>query len=426
MDIDFTSLAAPLADGSDGPDLGDDPQFAQFEADIEGFLPTKADDFYFGFRKINPDLDTFGARTLALLDRSRDVRLLVALAKIAALQASLPNTAAAMALIRHYLTERWDTVQPEAGESVHILRGVAVERLDEFAAFVLPLQYTPLVSDRNGQVCYRDHAVASGALSEREGDSHPSQSDIERVLARCDLDVLVAARDTAASMVDDLAAITLLWAARDTDPSSLVFRRLAPMLEKMAAFLDGSVANRDPALAKAAPEDETAEDPAAPAADAGATPSIGTVQTLWDAKAALIAASRYFEHNEPSSPAFLLLKKSQALIGLTFPQLIQQIAPDAVYSTAIPLPGRKRISLPMEKLTEEFAYVEVEAAEEQSPTQDYAAPDRASATALLSEVARWYRVSEPSNPIPLLLDKARELMSKDFASLLTELTVPDA
>ncbi len=433
MDIDFQKLASPLGDGTDGPDLGDDPQFAQFEADIEGFLPTKADDFYFGFRKVNPDLDGFAARALALMERSRDVRLMVALAKIAALKANLSATAAAMALIRHYLTERWETVQPEAGESVHVLRGVTVERLDEFASFVLPLQYTPLVSDRNGHVSYRDHAVASGALSEREGDSHPSGADIERVLTRCDLDALVASRDTAAGMTDDLTAITHHWAAQDTDPSSLAFKRLAPMLEKLVAFLDGAVAARDPSLARAAApsagEDaaELPEDGAMPAEAGTAAPAkVGGVRSLWDAKAALAAASRYFEHNEPSSPAFLLLKKSQSLIGLTFPQLMQQIAPDAVYSTAIPLPGRKRISLSMEKLTEEFAYIEIEGAEEQSPSQEYSAPDRASAVALLHEVARWYRTSEPSSPIPLLLDKARELMSKDFSSLLTELTVPEA
>ena len=139
---------------------------------------------------------------------------------------------------------------------------------------------------------------------------------------------------------------------------------------------------------------------------------------------ALHAASRYFELCEPSSPAFLLARKAENLVGLTFPQVLQQIAPDRVYDTAIQLGPNRRLPLPMEKLTEEFSYIEVERDENATTEKTFEANDRASAMTLLQEVARWYRAAEPSNPIPLLLDKARELTSKDFAALLSEITVP--
>ena len=81
MEIDFATLREPVeTDDPDGPDLSDEDDFSLFEADLEGFLPTKADDFYFGFRKFNADIDVFAQRCTKMLERARDLRLLVPLA----------------------------------------------------------------------------------------------------------------------------------------------------------------------------------------------------------------------------------------------------------------------------------------------------------------------------------------------------------
>jgi len=427
MEIDFDALKEPLdADGGLGPDLSDDPGFAAFEADVEGFFPSRADDFYFSFRTPNGDLDGFGERCLALLDQSRDLRLVITLAKIVALDSNIEQAASALGLVRHLLENHWESVHPTGNVGRFVLRGVTVERLDEFASFILPLQYAPLISDRNGHLCFRDHAVATGSVIAREDDSHPDAGDMARILERCDLEALVHIRDVSAGMVADLKAIGLHWATNAEDPPSLAFKRLAPMLDKMAAFLEEAVATRDPSRAEggaAEAEADSAED-GADAAPAAAKP-IGAIASLADARAALHAASRYFELCEPSSPAFLLARKAENLVGLTFPQVLQQIAPDRVYDTAILLGGKRNLPLPLEKLTEEFSYIELERPEATESEQTFEAPDRATAMALLADVAKWYRAAEPSNPIPLLLDKARELTSKDFAALLSEITPPE-
>ncbi len=434
MEIDFDALKEPVApEAGLGPDLADDPGFAEFEADVEGFFPSRADDYYFGFRNVDADVDGFTARCLALLRRSRDLRLIVTLAKLAALSGSLAGARGAVGLVRHYLQDEWEAVHPTATASGYNLRGVTVERLDEFASFVLPLQYAPLISDRNGHLCFRDHAVVTGAVTPREDDNHPDAGDIARLLERCDIEALVSARDLAAGMAQDLAAIALVWTQNCDDPPSLAFKRLAPMLDKMAAFLKGAVAERDPSRATGAADAEAAQEADAAEGEAGAEPAAaaaaakpaGAIASLADARAALHAASRYFEIYEPSSPAFLLTRKAENLVGLTFPQVLQQIAPDRVYDTAIQLGPKRNLPLPLEKLTEEFSEIELERGEETASAQDYAATDRASAMGLLAEVGRWYRAAEPSNPIPLLLDKARELTTKDFAALLAEIALPE-
>ena len=438
MDIDFEALRQPVdAEGGLGPDLSDDPGFAQFEVDIEGFLPTRADDFYYAFRSPNPDLDRFTKRCLDLLAGSRDLRLIISLAKLAALSGNTAAAAGAVGLVRHFLEESWDNVHPQALSGTYNLRGATVERLDEFASFVLPLQYAPLVSDRSGHVCYRDHAVATGAVIAREEDSEVSLADIERTLSRCEMTNLVTGRDLALGLKQDLAAIGLVWAGNAVDPPSLAFKRLAPMLDKMSLIMEEAVTRRDPSLAHGAaaaaePEGgETAEgDPhtaGAPAASAAAAPaaSTGGIANLTDARAALHAASHYFERREPSSPAFLLARKAEGLVGLTFPQVLQQLAPDRVYDTAIQLGGKRNITLPLEKLTEEFGAMDLDRGDEPEATQNFEAPDRGSALALMGEVAKWYRTHEPSNPIPLLLDKAREMTAKDFAALLSDIAIPE-
>ncbi|MEM8662658.1 MAG: type VI secretion system ImpA family N-terminal domain-containing protein [Pseudomonadota bacterium] len=421
MNIDFSNFMQPS--GEDGePDLADDPEFAQFDADVEGFLPTKADEYYYSFRQTNTDIDTYVDRCIALLERSRDLRLIVVLAKLAALAGELSQVAGCIALARHHLQEQWEGVQPGEYNGSHNLRGVTVERFDEFAAFILPLQYAPLISDRNGNICYRDQAVATGTVIAREDDTHPTGQDIERILDRCEMDTLVAARDVTAGMSENLEAIGMIWAANAEDPPSLVFKRLAPLLGQMATFMQEALTKRDPSQAETEASEEGDEN-----TGDGETPSagpVGKVTGIADAKAALDALSRFFERYEPSSPGFLLVRKASGLVGLTFPQVMAQIAPDEVHTTHIQLGPKRNFALPMERLTDEFSYVEADRSEDGEPTTTYEAPDRPSAIALMTEVATWYRKSEPSSPIPLLLDRARELMTKDFSTLLSELAMP--
>lgn len=51
----------------------------------------------------------------------------------------------------------------------------------------------------------------------------------------------------------------------------------------------------------------------------------------------------------------------------------------------------------------------------------FSARTRGQAAELMQATEQFYRIAEPSSPIPLLLAKARSYVSKDFASILTEL-----
>jgi type VI secretion system protein ImpA len=55
----------------------------------------------------------------------------------------------------------------------------------------------------------------------------------------------------------------------------------------------------------------------------------------------------------------------------------------------------------------------------------FTARTRGQAAELMQHTELFYRAAEPSSAIPLLLSKARSYVSKDFASILSELIPRD-
>ena len=52
--------------------------------------------------------------------------------------------------------------------------------------------------------------------------------------------------------------------------------------------------------------------------------------------------------------------------------------------------------------------------------------NRAEALTLLDQVAAYLRSAEPSNPIPFLLERGRDLAQRDFLGVLREVLAADA
>ena len=73
----------------------------------------------------------------------------------------------------------------------------------------------------------------------------------------------------------------------------------------------------------------------------------------------------------------------------------------------------------MRILSGETSYGEADGGDGDMP--DYAITNRAEATQLLGSVESFFRSAEPSSPIPMLLQKARGYMNRDFSSILSDL-----
>src|SRR5262245_46092308 len=135
-DIDFAALAGPISDEDPcGPDLdlSGDPDYMNFVAKAENLLPST---FFSGpqGKPFDRGAIDFAAELGAmqpLLARTRDVRLLVILAKLCILNRDLAGFERTVHAVQQLLTERWDEVHPRGDAGAFSARTAALETLDD-------------------------------------------------------------------------------------------------------------------------------------------------------------------------------------------------------------------------------------------------------------------------------------------------------
>ena len=108
-----------------------------------------------------------------LLQRTRDIRVLVVLAKLAALDRNLPDLVDVVETIARLLEARWDEINPRAEDGDFSFRLASLQALDDMTHICLPLQFTPLIRHpRSGALTFRHRLLAEG-LEPRDGEEFP-------------------------------------------------------------------------------------------------------------------------------------------------------------------------------------------------------------------------------------------------------------
>lgn len=422
------SLAAALCEPIDdeapcGPDLdlAYDPEYSLFVASSEGLLPAGS---YFQFDRTQNDLAKESRTVEALLKRTRDLRLLVLLAKFRILNRELAGFCDALAAMAALMRERWEQVHPAAEDDDFGLRIVVVESLDDMTSVIMPLQHAPLVMSRRlGAVNYRMVQIANGEVTAREGEPTPDTHSVDAAFMDAEMTGLVASRDqiaTASAALSDMQMCVL-----EHDAGSLSLDRLKDVLGKMKGVLDGFVAKRDPTAAQASQPASAGGEAGESVASKSEGPSAATaLGSLAEIRRALTRAELYFQINEPSSPALLLVAQARQLVGKGLAEAVMFLMPSHASDAVINVGGRMAFELPIERLA-----TLVDPGEEGDGDGSDAEPpaipgSRREALDILQQVANHLRVREPSSAIPLLCERARSLAERDFMSLLREM-LPD-
>jgi type VI secretion system protein ImpA len=155
------------------------------------------------------------------------------------------------------------------------------------------------------------------------------------------------------------------------------------------------------------------------------------VRTVQDATAALAAVAAYFGRLEPSSPALLLVRQAEQLVGKSLFEVMQILVPGRVEAARVAIGVENPISLPLQRLSQlppvgaggGASNANGGASEGAVPAIGEVAT-RLEAIGLLEDVGAYYRQMEPSSPIPLLTDRARSFVERDFTNILKDL-LPD-
>jgi type VI secretion system protein ImpA len=424
LDPEVAALCTPFSSTDPcGPDLDmeGDSDYLNFFAGVDGVLPLT----FFSVEDGSPfDRSTVDIRgqlnaMKPLLQRTRDIRLLILQARLLILNKDLGGFAVNLAAAAYWLDKFWNDVhpRPQPGDAS---RHGAVGALD-LPTVVFPFQYAPLVeARRHGPISYRTWMIATGEVQPRTGEVQLPQATVTEAISAADPEVLAASRKNLALVKTSLETIRNVFLANG---ESAGLEKLPPLVTTIRSFIDPQATAAD---AGAAADDA---DAGAAAGEVGPAPT-----SLAEASEALAAIADYYSRLEPSSPILLLVRQAHHLIGKSFFEVMNILIPAHVEKAAFQIGLDQFFDLPLEKLSN-FADVppprdgggqSVEESPSEGPAPRYTVTNRAQAIALIDAVHRYFRRSEPSSPVPLLCERARALAERDFMGVLKDVLPKDA
>jgi len=151
-----------------------------------------------------------------------------------------------------------------------------------------------------------------------------------------------------------------------------------------------------------------------------------SITSLQTAKQALVAIAEYYAVSEPSSPTLPLVRQAYVLIGKSFVEIVNVLVPSQVDKAAFQIGTDQVFDLPLSRLAtappsissvQDFGHPSDAIASSTEETR-FRITKRAEALSLLDAVQRYFKLSEPSSPVPMLCERGRALAEKDFMSVL--------
>jgi type VI secretion system protein ImpA len=427
--IDLAQLTSPVP-GEDpcGPDLDamGDADYLNFFASVEAVFPAsffEVRDEEGNVRRFDPKAHDLNAKVdaaKALLARTSDLRLIILVAKLAILGKDLPGFTVCIEAIADLLGRQWDGVHPRAEGDDFAYRQMAIEALDVMPTVVIPFQFLPLAETRrHGAVNYRTWLMAKGDVTPRADDTFLDAATVAQIFDQVDLEQLKATTASYVALAALVEKICRLWTEKATSAGMLNLDRVVQIIAGIVAMLESVVVRRDPAAVESVAAVEEAGDGANGASEpAGPASRVGSVTA---AAAALSAVAGYFGRVEPSSPALLLVRQAEHLLGKSFAEAIHILVPNHAETAAINIGRNWLFDLSVDRMA-----ALLDGAAAQAPAvpdgteQVYSVTNRGQALALLEQVSAFFRNVEPSSPVPFLADRARELAQRDFLSLLVD------
>ena len=437
--VNFENLTRPISAADPcGADLDaeGDIDYLNFFASVESVLPQsyfRARDPEGGeLRMFDPKMIAFEqyfADAQPFIEKTRDIRLTVLLAKLSILNRDLNGFVACLKALAILLILYWDDVHPKGEDGDFAYRGIALEALDVAPTVTMPLQFLPLVEDRRiGSVSYRNYLTASGAVPPAEGEPTLELAAVERVLDSCELDILTGIHSHFQDILGATRQLRGVWSEKNESGDSLSFDQLSTEAGAIAKWLGDAIKRRSPGFGiDEASQSYAKEEGGELAPTASGVSSTGSVKSAAQAVAALAAVARYYAVFEPSSPARLLISLSQQMIGKTFAEIVRILAPNYVEQAVIKIGTNSGLDLPVERIAEPLNGIAAESAagDEEAPAE-YTVGNRAQAIDTIDQISVFFRVSEPSSPIPVLLERIRDLGQRDFLYLLRSVLPAEA
>lgn len=328
------ALQTPISEDSPcGDDLEYDPAFTALEAAAQGKPEQQFGDTV--IPAVEPEWRQVADQAQAVLRRAKDVRPAVLLLRASTRQQGVTGFAAGVQLLTGLLGTFWDGIHPKLDaedDNDPTMRLNALAPLGDESMVLRDLYDAQVGVARGvGPIRVRDIAVAYNVLTAAGGDSSYSSAQIQGALE----EIHVARPETLQTLIglgSAVAELQKLLSERTGRDDAVDFGKLRAVtgaLHKAATAVVGT-----PTVAAGGGEQDAPAADGVAAAGMTTTPPAarGEIQSREEALQMLDRVIRYLEQTEPGNPAPLLIERAKKLIGVSFFEIMNNLAPNAIDS----------------------------------------------------------------------------------------------
>jgi type VI secretion system protein ImpA len=317
-----------------GDDLEYDPDFIALEKAIKGKPEQQIGDTLVEAEP--PNWREIKKSSEALLERTRDLRVLVYYLRSLIAIEGISGFHDGLALIDALVAERWATLYPrldpdddnDPTERVNILMSLCDQE-----TILRPLQSVPLVESKAiGRFTLRDVLIATEKLTVTKIENPVSLSTIDAAVQDTDSEALQQKKASIAQSLDSLNSLEKFVTQAVGISNAPNFDELIHLLREingvMSNWLDTlGVNDSDDSDAPEESESDSGDKPKQQTAQKSIS---GAINNNQDVINALKLICDYYKKYEPSSPVPIFLERALRLVGKSFMDALKDIAPDGL------------------------------------------------------------------------------------------------
>jgi len=338
--MEIEKLLEPVSpDAPCGEDLGYDAAFMELERLIPGKPEVQAGNEKHPAEE--PDWGDVRERSLELLKRTKDLRLVMWLTLASLKLEGIPGLRDGLAVLRGVLERFWDGVHPQLDPAdgndplvrLNIIGWLSPAGDADDIKFRQRLREAPICTSRRlrRKFSYRDVCVARGEIAWTEPDvPAPDQASIDGAFEETGIEELVATFEAVSQANEQFDAIEAVLSERVGAGQTPALSGFAEVVGKVSQCVQEQLVRRGYGKAAGPGQPQAAGESGRRAPETAGGQLSGEVRSTQDVLVAIDKICRYYEKNEPSSPVPLLLRRAQRLVSKNFMEIIRDLSPEAM------------------------------------------------------------------------------------------------
>ena len=337
--LDLEQLLLPISEEAPcGENLEYDREFCEMERTAEATPEQQFGDTVVPGE--DPDWRDLERKCTSLLERTKDLRVVVQLSQATLNSAGIQGFRGCTALLRGLVEQYWETVHPQLDpedDNDPLIRVNTLAQLCDAESTLRMLHKSPLVRSRAlGVFGLYDIEMATSDASDAEGTDaeteRPGMATIEAAFLDCELDELQETAAAVQGAMEDITVLEDVLTGHVGVGRATSFEPLVRILKEADQVLTSQLQRRgvDDTSAEESTDGDSSGEGGDGAIGAATQRLTGEITSREDVLRALDKICEYYNRYEPSSPLPLLLTRAKRLATRSFLDIIRDLTPDSL------------------------------------------------------------------------------------------------